>query len=140
MLWDLIQQSQIAQAKLQSQHAKAVAADAHAEIRFLKIRLQKLEEAFDRLTMSTMAIAEILCEQGQLSEEAVEAKIEEIDLRDGALDGRLRQPAAVSQCAKCRHANSARRCKCLYCGEPLPARSTVFPPGSIEPPNGGSID
>ncbi|WP_397568828.1 hypothetical protein [Schlesneria sp. T3-172] len=140
MLWDLIQQSQISQAKFQSQHAEAAAADAHAEIRLLKIRLQKLEEAFDRLTMSTMAIAEILCEQGQLTEEEVEAKIEEIDLRDGTLDGRLRQPAPVSQCAKCRHANSARRSKCLYCGEPLPARSTVFPPGSIDLPNGDRSD
>ncbi len=137
MLWDLIQQAQIGRARDDSRDAKSAAADAQGEIRFLKDRLLCLEQSVERLSLATMAIAEILRDRFHITEVEIEARIEEIDLRDGKLDGRLRQPA--NECVHCRRTNAARRSNCLYCGESLPIRSTIFGPGSIEKPNTGNI-
>ncbi|HWL08881.1 MAG TPA: hypothetical protein VNQ76_10770 [Planctomicrobium sp.] len=130
MLWNLIQQAQIERARATSQNAKSTARDAQSEIRFLKDRVHDLELSLDRLSLATMAIAEILRDRSHITEEEIEAKIEEIDLRDGKLDGRLREP--VTTCTSCDRTNPARRSQCLYCGESLPVRSTIFSPGSPE--------
>ena len=124
MLWDLIQQAQIGQIKWKAQEAKTTAKDAQHETRILQNRTQSLEENLERLSLASMAIAEILCTRFGVTREEFESKVQEIDLRDGKLDGRLR--LAAIDCLHCHHKNSAHRCRCLYCGETLPTGCGLF--------------
>ncbi len=124
MFWELIQQAKIGHAKLVADNAKSTAVDALQENRFLKQRVQYLDETVERLSLAAMAVAEILCDRLGVTKDEIEAKVQEIDLRDGKLDGRLRAPA--NNCERCSHTNSPNRRKCLYCGEPLPSNSGLF--------------
>jgi hypothetical protein len=54
----------------------------------------------------------------------IEAKIREIDLRDGKLDGTFRPPAKT--CKECGRVSSPMSATCLYCGAPLPKDSLVI--------------
>ena len=132
MLWDLIQQSQIGHAESVAENAKSTAADALQESRLLKNRIQQLEETVERLSLAAIAVAEILRDRLGVTEAEIEAKVQEIDLRDGKLDGRLRAP--TNDCESCHHTNSPNRSKCLYCGAALPSSSGLFP----SPPSGMS--
>ncbi len=123
MIWDLIQQSQIGHAKAVADDAKSTAAENQRETRLLDGRVEKLVETVDRLSLACMALAEILRERLDITEADIEAKVQEIDLRDGKLDGRLR--ASTNDCPQCHHTNSSNRRKCLYCGETLPYNSGI---------------
>jgi hypothetical protein len=124
MFWDLMQHFQIHQAQADAESAKSTANDAQMENRLLKERIQTLEETVERLSLATMATAEILRDRFGVTEKELEAKIQEIDLRDGKLDGRFRQPRI--KCPQCRYINAANRCNCLFCGKPLPVQSALF--------------
>lgn len=119
MLWDLIQQAQIGE-------AKSDAMEAQQTSRLLQIRVQSLEENFERLSLASMAISEILCDRLGITHAEIEARVQEIDLRDGKLDGRLRP--ATNDCPQCHHTNVAHRRKCLYCGETLAPGSGLSTP------------
>jgi hypothetical protein len=125
MLWDLIQQAQISDAKWKAQDAKSAAANAQQTMRHLQSQLHTLEERFERLSLASMAVAEILFDRLSVTQAEIETKVQEIDLRDGKLDGRLRP--ATNDCSHCRHLNAAHRRKCLYCGESLATDSGLFP-------------
>ncbi|MFC3912857.1 hypothetical protein ACFOSS_05175 [Pseudaeromonas sharmana] len=71
-----------------------------------------LEEKIDSLYIMTLAALELLHEQG-VTKMQIMNKIEEIDLRDGKVDGKLAQP---TQCPDCGHRISKRRSNCFYCG------------------------
>ena len=47
----------------------------------------------------------------------LEAKIEELDLRDGNLDGKLN--VNPTRCNQCSHLLHERRKVCIYCGTPV---------------------
>lgn len=120
MFWDLIQQCQIGQANSAASDAKFAAEDARNEMHTLKTQVQQLHETIERLSLATMAMAEILGDRLGVTSDEIQAKVQEIDLRDGKLDGRLRPRSEV--CEKCGHSNVAHRRACLYCGEPIPLR------------------
>jgi hypothetical protein len=122
MLWDLIENSliqhtQIGHPSAESASARSLAMHAQNAARLLETRLQAMEENLDRLSLVVIATTEILKNRFNVSPDEIEARIQEIDLRDGKLDGRLRSPAI--HCPSCSHLNSPRRRKCLYCGEVL---------------------
>jgi|GEM_PF-330613 len=125
MFWELMQQAQISRAHSAALNARSVAASAQEENRYLKIRIEHLEETVERLSLMCMAVAEIVRDRVGVSQQEIEAKVQEIDLRDGKLDGRLR--SATCDCTHCRHTNAPHRRNRLYCGETLPATSTLFP-------------
>lgn len=112
-----LHQSYVAQGQSISHDAKSTALKAQSETRHLKNRIQILEETVDRLCLATIALGEIVQGRLNVSQAEIDAKIQEIDLRDGTLDGRFRSNR--SECTKCHHANSGNRRKCLYCGESL---------------------
>ena len=124
MFWDLIQRVRVDHVHGIALNANSTAMDAQTETRFLKGRIEKLEETVERLTLATMAAAEILRDHFGVAQSAIETKVQEIDLRDGKLDGRLRVPP--NDCSQCHHTNAPHRHKCLYCGEPLPTGSGLF--------------
>jgi len=74
----------------------------------------ELRNRLDRLTLACVALWELLQQCSDLTEEDLMAKVKEVDLRDGAADGKI--ASKVSQCRKCGRVMSVRHQKCLYCG------------------------
>jgi uncharacterized protein YhdP len=111
MLWDLIQQSQI-------HDAQSSATDANRRADHVRHEVDRAQATIDALALSCAAMWELLSEKLGVKDDQLMAKIEEIDLRDGKLDGRI---AGVKQaCRGCGRTNNAKRGKCLYCGTILP--------------------
>ena len=130
MLWELFQTSRIEQSNRSAADAKASVREALGDVGDLQRRIQVLEQQCERLTLTAMAMAEILRDKLKLSEPEIEAKIAEIDLRDGRLDGQFRPSVAghsVASCPDCHRPNAANRRQCLYCGTILPSDSFLFP-------------
>ena len=124
MLWELLQQTRIHQANWTSQDAKLSAKEAQNDARNIQNHVRELEQQVERLTLAAMAMAEILRDRLAVSEGEIEAKIREIDLRDGQLDGKASiQPR---ECSRCQRPNGPRRSACLYCGEALTGESFLF--------------
>ncbi len=110
MLWDLYQQYQIRQldAKIDRAHGAVSSDDVARDAVF------RLEEKLDRLALISRAMFELLQESGGLSEDKLNAKVIEIDLRDGQKDGKLTpQP---KRCPKCEAMMSPKFGRCLFCG------------------------
>lgn len=72
------------------------------------------DDKIDRLALVCRAMWELLRDSGGFSEEALLEKVREVDLRDGALDGRVRTPP--QRCSKCGRTVSRRHRRCIYCG------------------------
>ncbi len=73
-----------------------------------------LEERIDKLLLVNMAVWELLKERTSLTEEDLQAKVHEIDMRDGVADGKVTQK--IMKCPKCDRTMSPKHRKCLYCG------------------------
>lgn len=76
-------------------------------------RIEDLNERIDRLAMIIRALWALLEEQG-LTADQLTAKIEELDMGDGELDGQVRhQPV---DCPKCDSKVAPGLKMCQYCG------------------------
>jgi hypothetical protein len=73
-----------------------------------------LEEKIDRLALICRAMWELLRESNNISEESLLRKVNEVDLLDGSLDGKVRIPP--KKCSKCGRTVSKRHMRCIYCG------------------------
>lgn len=104
--------------ELYQQHRARMGAAA-SRTQIAPMDLEDLERRTEALTLACQALWEILQEELNLSEAAILKKMQEVDLRDGALDGRM--TTDVTACPSCRRSNKASRPHCIYCGEPLPA-------------------
>ena len=76
-------------------------------------RLVELESRVDRLSLVNLALWTLLQERTDLTEEALLNKVQELDLQDGKLDGRMQ--STVIDCPQCHRPLSQRHRKCLYC-------------------------
>ena len=76
--------------------------------------VQYLEERLKKLLLVSAALWELLKERTDLTEEDLLAKVQEVDLMDGAEDGKVTRK--VLKCHKCGRTMSPRHHKCLYCG------------------------
>jgi hypothetical protein len=130
MLWEIFQMNRIERAKSEAMDAKQAARDALCDARDLQTKVRNLEQQCERLNLALMAVAEILRDKLGVSEKQIEDKLEEIDLRDGQLDGKYRPVLEPSRCPSCARPNAPSRSKCLYCGAQISVRSNLFP----EPP------
>lgn len=121
MLFDLIQNFQIANARSAADSAKSSLRDTRSEVQDLRSRVEQLERVLDRLSLVTLALTEIVEDRLQLPKSEIEDLIEKIDLRDGILNGKLnsRSSLRVKHCLHCNRGNSRKRDACLYCEEPL---------------------
>jgi hypothetical protein len=90
------------------------AAQARTAANDAKDKAYEIRDRFDHLTLLCMAMWELMKQSG-LTDEQLAAKVKEIDLADGTLDGKYR-PTLVSQCPQCGHVMSRRHSKCMYCG------------------------
>jgi hypothetical protein len=111
ILLDLYQQSRI-------NDARNTAEDAHSAARRAQWQMDDLKRKVDSLTITCQALWELLAERLNLGEELILEKMQEIDLRDGTMDGKI-SPTLIS-CPACARTNKANRKQCLYCGSDLP--------------------
>jgi hypothetical protein len=89
------------------------------------ILARRLEGRVNQLTLVNMALWSLLRERFDLTEEELVARVEEIDLRDGRLDGKVVE--SVVNCPNCGRTMSVKHDRCLYCGYEAPVDAFGFP-------------
>lgn len=72
-----------------------------------------LQDHVDHLSLVCQAMCELMENMG-FTKEMILAKIQEIDLRDGQLDGKY---SKQHTCPKCDRPLAPRHIKCVYCGK-----------------------
>ena len=73
-----------------------------------------LQGHVERLSMVCQALWTLLRDNTDLTDEDLVARVREVDLSDGILDGKVRRTS--TQCASCGRMVAARHARCLYCG------------------------
>jgi hypothetical protein len=111
MFWDLYQHSQI---RSNSQHADKALRAAERTAKQTESMHEKLESKIESLALTCQAMFEMLEARGGFTKEMLAEKMEEIDLRDGKLDGRMSPPK--KSCVRCGRRTLKTRSNCLYCG------------------------
>ncbi len=81
----------------------------------------QVEARCERLAMLCEAMWTLMSEKLSVTDEELIDRINEIDLRDGKLDGRVARDGPMV-CHKCERPIAERFPKCMYCGAPV-ARS-----------------
>lgn len=81
----------------------------------LSVRFRNLEHEIERLNLLNQALWELLRKRLGLQNADLEKLIHEVDLRDGAEDGRMTTTAL--KCPSCGRVSSSRHWKCMYCGQ-----------------------
>ncbi len=106
-MWDVYQQNQISESRTDISRASARAGAAAEDVRSLRAQV-------DHLSMVNMALWSIVRERLGLSDQDLAKRIEEIDLSDGKLDGKV--AVATRECPACGRVMSVKHQRCLYCG------------------------
>ena len=82
--------------------------------RQMEAQIKELSAAIDKLILITRAMWEITAKEKGLTDEDLINKVNEIDLRDGKLDGKMQ--TAIRQCPSCGRNLFIGHRKRLYCG------------------------
>jgi len=116
LLWDLYQQRRIGelQSDLNRESSKVID---------VKSTIQALDDRIDKLFLINLALWSLLKEKTDLKDEDLLERIKEIDLSDGKLDGKVRQPAV--ECPQCKRKMSVKHQRCLYCGFQYAAHQAI---------------
>ena len=110
-VWQAYQQGQIAEAKTDAIEAKQQAAQYSDRVRALEVQVA-------HMALACQAMWEILRERTGISEVELLAKMKEVDLRDGAQDGRM-SPVLIN-CPACGKPANSKTTRCMYCGATIP--------------------
>jgi hypothetical protein len=113
-MWDIYQQAQIEGASRDAEFARR---DAEHTAARLHVEVLRLESKLDGLALICQALWELVREKTTLGDADIEAKIKEIDLRDGRKDGRI--AGRPTKCANCNRPTHTRQRVCMYCGMPI---------------------
>ena len=103
--WDSAQQANL---------AKSAAERAGEKARSAAEEVAALRGQVDRLQMVCEAMWTVVKRHSGLEDAELARLVEEIDLRDGRLDGRSAR--AARSCGKCGRVVSVRTSVCIYCG------------------------
>ena len=104
----------------QTSVATSRAARATSAVESLGARVKDLEHQICRISLLNQALWELLRDRANLTDEDLERVANEIDLRDGQLDGRVAATAPPPECPSCHRVANKLRPYCLYCGKPVP--------------------
>lgn len=77
-------------------------------------KVVELEKRLNRITLTSQAMWELIRDQTGWSDDEILDRMQEIDLRDGQLDGQL--GATVTDCPNCDAKVNSRRGYCMICG------------------------
>jgi hypothetical protein len=95
----------------EASEARGKAQDASTQIQFMK-------QDIERLLMISEALWMLLQRAHGYKEEDLKKLINEIDLRDGSLDGRVAKKDTI-ECPSCGRIASLRQNRCIFCGQAL---------------------
>ena len=91
----------------------------------LRLKISRLEEKIEFMRVANQVLWEIVSEKCGVTVDEFKARVMEVDVRDGALDGRVTM--RILDCPNCHQKVNSKRALCLYCEAPLPLEeSTVF--------------
>ena len=96
-------------ARTAGEMAARTAADVRTENESLRFDVEKL-------FMITQALWTLLQEQHGYSDDQLIQRIQEIDLQDGKLDGKVAKEKIRPDCPQCGRKLMGKRPVCLYCG------------------------
>lgn len=101
------------------------ATEAESAARRAEGALMRLEDTLQRQALIIRSLLEI-CARKQLFEEPeFRALVNEIDLRDGRLDGKLKPQSGPRNCPECGKINGKHAVSCMYCSANLPDRELM---------------
>ena len=116
-LWEYEQQRRIAE-------NEGLANRADSNAREARSKATSHEGRIDTMSLAVMAMWSILQDRLGVTEADLVKRMQELDLSDGKLDGKVAQPAGT--CGSCNRVMSARYKRCIYCGgESLDVRPFV---------------
>ena len=116
MLWDLYQQHQINQVEDRAR-------DASARATRVITRIADLEDRVDSLALACQAMWELLSQRVPNADQVLQAKMQEVDGRDGRIDGKMRR--VMTKCPACDRPLHSRHRRCMYCGEQIPVENLL---------------
>jgi len=90
--------------------AAATASEARSKV-------ERMQMDVEKLLMITEALWIMLRDEHGYTDEQLIEKVQEIDLRDGRLDGKVAKQGPT-KCPQCGRAIAARRPMCMFCGAP----------------------
>lgn len=91
--------------------------DAKRQARRAASTTEILQGQVDRLALAVEALWTLLRDSTGITDEQLRARIKEIDLSDGKLDGKVTR--APSKCPDCGRTVAKRHLRCIYCGKEL---------------------
>lgn len=106
--WAARQQLVAQRADMAADRASATASKARSQVEMMQLDVE-------RLLMITEALWTMLRDEHGYTDEQLIQKVQEIDMRDGRLDGKVAKQAP-SKCPHCGRAVSPRRPMCVFCG------------------------
>lgn len=105
------------QNSLRISSAESAAERADSKARRAEQELDQLRRHVERMSLASQAMWEPIRERTRLSEEDLEAKMLEVDGRDGVVDGKI--SVRVQVCGSCGRNTNSRRDTCIMCGAPI---------------------
>jgi hypothetical protein len=97
--------------------AEGAAARAGNRVAQMNERLSRAELQAEKAVLVMEAMWQLLRESAGVTDAQLQAKVRELDLADGKLDGKVSRPPAV--CPDCKRTTSRRNRRCIYCGTDL---------------------
>ena len=106
--WAARQQSQASRAEMVAENASATAGKARSQVDLMQLDVE-------RLLLITEALWTLMKEKHGYSDEQLIQTVQEIDMRDGRLDGKVAKQPPL-KCANCGRTIPTKRTICMYCG------------------------
>ncbi len=103
--------------RLQSPTGSIDTAQAEGTGRRAQSSAKELEVRLDRALLACEAMWTIMREKLDVTDVELVERINDIDLSDGVLDGKVRKSAA--SCPSCKRTISTRLPRCIYCSQPI---------------------
>jgi len=108
-LFDLHQSAEIVD-------TKAAQSETRGRVTDLDDERRDLERRYERLRLVTIAMWALLKEHSGLTESDLRKYVNQVDLIDGKLDGKLSRNKGVIECQKCDRRILKSALVCVYCG------------------------
>ena len=97
--------------------AATTAADASRKAADATSKANEVEAKCDKALLVCEAMWTLLRDKLGVTEQELVDRVNDIDLSDGRLDGKVRRPAV--ECANCHRKIARRFQRCLYCGHAI---------------------